>query len=115
MQTLIQNRSFTRIIMLVFASALIILASWRLASTQGLSSRLEETYAFLADSSRTNASTDQSIQTLQERLRANPNDWQSYSRLGMAYLQKARETGDPTYYQKTEQPLDKALSFPADD
>ena len=115
MQTLIQNRSFTRITMLVFASALIIFASWRLASTQGLSSRLEETYAFLADSSRTNASTDRSIQTLQERLRANPNDWQSYSRLGMAYLQKARETGDPTYYQKTEQALDKALSFQADD
>ena len=115
MQTLVQNRSLTRILMLVFASALIILASWRLASTQGLSSRFEETYAFLADSSRTNASSDQSIQTLQERLRANPNDWQSYSRLGMAYLQKARETGDPTYYQKTEQALDKALSFQADD
>jgi tetratricopeptide (TPR) repeat protein len=30
-------------------------------------------------------------------------------------LQKARETGDPTYYQKTEEALEKALSFqPAD-
>jgi tetratricopeptide (TPR) repeat protein len=51
------------------------------------------------------------IQTLQERLRANPNDWQSYSQLGLAYLQKARETGDPTYYQKTEEALDQALAM----
>jgi tetratricopeptide (TPR) repeat protein len=48
---------------------------------------------------------------LQEQLRRNPSDWQSYSQLGLAYLQKARETGDPTYYQKTEAALDKALSL----
>ncbi len=33
----------------------------------------------------------------------------------LAYLQKARETGDPTYYQKTEQALDQALSHQSDD
>ena len=42
-------------------------------------------------------------------------DWQAYSQLGLAYLQKARETGDPSYYQKTQDALDKALSFQPDD
>ena len=116
MQMLTQNRLLNRLVVLVFVTALIIIASWRLTSTQGLSSRLEDAYAYLADSaSRTSASTDKLIQSLQERLRANPNDWQSYSQLGLAYLQKARETGDPTYYLKTEEALDKALSFQADD
>lgn len=116
MQMLTQNRLLNRLILLVFVTALIIIASWRLTSTQGVSSRLDDAYAYLADSaSRTSASTDKLIQSLQERLRANPNDWQSYSQLGLAYLQKARETGDPTYYLKTEEALDKALSFQADD
>ena len=116
MQILSRNRSLNRLVLLVFITALIILASWRLASTQGLSSRLEEVYGYLADSaSRTSASTDKLIQSLQERLRANPKDWQSYSQLGLAYLQKARETGDPTYYQKTEEALDKALALQPED
>ena len=116
MQILTQNRLLNRLVLLVFVTALIIVTSWRLTSTQGLSSRLEDAYVYLADSaSRTSASTDKLIQSLQERLRANPNDWQSYSQLGLAYLQKARETGDPTYYLKTEEALDKALSFQADD
>ncbi len=116
MQILSRNRSLNRLVLLVFITALIILASWRLASTEGLSSRLEDVYGYLADSaSRTSASTDKLIQSLQERLRANPNDWQSYSQLGLAYLQKARETGDPTYYQKTEEALDKALALQPDD
>jgi tetratricopeptide (TPR) repeat protein len=116
MQVLFQNRSLNRIVILVFITILIILASWRLASTQDVSSRLQNVYGYLADSvSRTNASTDKLIQDLQDRLRADPNDWQSYSQLGLAYLQKARETGDPTYYQKTEEALDKALSVQPSD
>ena len=37
-----------------------------------------------------------------ERLRANPRDAQGYALLGLAYQQRARETGDPTYYTKSE-------------
>lgn len=116
MQTLSQNRSFNRVIMLVFITALIIIVSWRLTSSGNLPSRLEEAYSYITDStSRTSASTDAQIQTLQDRLRLNPEDWQAYSQLGLAYLQKARETGDPAYYQKTEGALVKALSFQPDD
>src|SRR5687767_12635145 len=116
MQILSQHRWFYRALLLVFMTVLIVLASWGLASPQGLSARLEETYGYFADSaSRTNASTDTQIRSLQERLQANPNDWQSYSQLGLAYLQKARETGDPAFYQRTEEALEKALSFQPDD
>src|SRR5919201_6093521 len=37
------------------------------------------------------------IRQLQEALQANPRDAQSYALLGLAYQQRARETGDPTY------------------
>jgi tetratricopeptide (TPR) repeat protein len=64
---------------------------------------------------RTGASTDRLIDNLQASLRSKPEDWQAYSQLGLAYLQKARETGDPTYYQKVEEALQKALSLEPDD
>src|SRR5688572_32299956 len=116
MQTLLQNRTSTRVLTLVLATAVVIFLSWRLSSARELSSSLEDVYGYLADSSaRTTASTDTLIQTLQERLRTNPDDWQSYSQLGVAFLQKARETGDPTYYQRTEEALDKGLSLQPSD
>src|SRR5919109_2620071 len=106
MQILTQNRLLNRILILAFITALIILASWALTSTRGLTASLQDVYGYLANSaSRTNASTDERIQSIQEQLRAHPDDWQSYSQLGLAYLQKARETGDPSYYQKMEQAL----------
>src|SRR5215208_4989811 len=116
MQTLLQNKISNRVIMLIFITALLILVSWRLSSAGDLSSHLEDVYGYMVDSSsRTSTSTDSLIQTLQDRRRADPNDWQVYSQLGLALLQKARETGDPTYYQKTDDALDKALSLRADD
>lgn len=55
---------------------------------------------------------DQSIATLQARLEQNGADSESLARLGLAYLQKARETADPTYYGKAEKAL--ANSFDLD-
>jgi tetratricopeptide (TPR) repeat protein len=54
------------------------------------------------------APLDDRIVSLQDQLRANPNDSQAATSLGQAYLQKARETGDPTYYPKAETLFDKA-------
>ena len=116
MQILLQNRPFNRILLLSFSTVLILTLSWRLVPVRDVSSRLSDAYGSLFDSaSRTTTSTDTLIQTLQERLRSNSNDWQSYSQLGLAYLQKARETGDPTYYQKSEEALDKVMALQPDD
>jgi tetratricopeptide (TPR) repeat protein len=46
--------------------------------------------------------TDQVIWDYQERVRQSPDDVQSYAVLGAAYVQKARDTGDPAYYGKAE-------------
>ena len=45
--------------------------------------------------------TDRSIGALQERLRER-SDPRGQTELGLAYLQKARETGDPSYYTRAE-------------
>jgi tetratricopeptide (TPR) repeat protein len=64
---------------------------------------------------RAGSSADRRLAELQGQLQTNPDDWFAYGQLGAAYLQKARETGDPTYYQKAEEALQKTLEHePAD-
>jgi tetratricopeptide (TPR) repeat protein len=55
------------------------------------------------------ATTEQRIESLQARVRANPEDPDGYGRLGLAYLQRARESGDPSFYPKAEGVFRKAL------
>ena len=61
------------------------------------------------------SNTDNQVSTLQERLKQNPADQLAYVRLGAAYLQKARETGDPTYYTKSDEVLQRALKLKPQD
>ena len=49
------------------------------------------------------------IAKLQRELRANRDDVTSLDALGLAYQQRARETGDPTYYTKSDEVLRRAL------
>ena len=51
------------------------------------------------------------IEGLQATLRGAPNDVRSLDLLGLAYQQRARETGDPTYYSKSEGVLKRALAL----
>lgn len=51
------------------------------------------------------------VAQLQSALRENPTDVKSLSLLGLAYQQRARETGDPTYYTKSDGVLRKALAI----
>jgi tetratricopeptide (TPR) repeat protein len=59
-------------------------------------------------------SLDSTIASLQERLRET-DDPRSLASLGVAYLQKARSSADPTYYAKAESALQRSLSILADD
>jgi tetratricopeptide (TPR) repeat protein len=52
--------------------------------------------------------TTQIVHRLQVRLRTNPDDPQSLASLGLEYLQRARETGDPAYYSKADGVLRQA-------
>src|SRR5689334_8130201 len=49
------------------------------------------------------------IAKLQGELRASRDDVNSLDALGLAYQQRARETGDPTYYTKSDEVLRRAL------
>ena len=101
-------------ILLVVAGMVAISWGWALARSTAPSPAQAEDY-FANVASRSGATTDRLIEKLQARLRAAPGDWPAYSQLGVAYLQKARETGDPIYYQKAEAVLQRALSLEPED
>jgi tetratricopeptide (TPR) repeat protein len=48
------------------------------------------------------SANERAISQLQEKLKADPKNPDLNASLGQAYLQKARETGDPSYYTKSE-------------
>jgi tetratricopeptide (TPR) repeat protein len=61
------------------------------------------------------SATDRRIGVLQERLRQQPDDAVSASSLGLAYLQRARESSDPSFVSRAQAALEQALSLnPAD-
>ena len=55
--------------------------------------------------------TDRTIAGMQTRVRKDPSDYLAFTRLGIAYLQKARETNDPSYYGLAEDALNRALAL----
>jgi tetratricopeptide (TPR) repeat protein len=61
------------------------------------------------------ASTASLIADLQSHLRVSPQDEHSYMLLGLAYQQRARETGDPAWYSKSEGVLRRALALDSKD
>jgi tetratricopeptide (TPR) repeat protein len=61
------------------------------------------------------SATDRRISSLQDRLRVQPDDHQSATALGLAYLQRARETSDPSYYARAEGVLNQAIAAAPDD
>ena len=55
------------------------------------------------------------VASLQAQLRRAPRDVHAYALLGLAYQQRARETGDPSYYPRYEGVLQRALALAPDD
>ncbi|MGZ4291304.1 MAG: tetratricopeptide repeat protein [Gaiellaceae bacterium] len=55
--------------------------------------------------------TEAEIAGLQAELRARPHDVKALETLGLAYLQRVRETGDASYYPKADGILREALRF----
>lgn len=60
-------------------------------------------------------STEQVITATQSRLRSSPNDVQALDTLAAAYLQRVRETGDPSWYAKADSLLASALHLSPND
>lgn len=89
--------TFTRFfaLSLVFAATLVSAAS-----------ALQTSPAIAASST-----TDQVIKFYQAKVAKDPEDFFTYDRLSSAYVQKARESGDITYYQLAESGLKKSLEL----
>ena len=66
-------------------------------------------------SSPATGTTQALVERLQATLRQNRGDVHVYDLLGLAYQQRARETGDPAYYSKSEGVLRRALALAPDD
>lgn len=63
------------------------------------------------DAAGRRTSTDTEIETLQSRLTKGKQDPLRLAQLGGAYLQKVRETGNPTYYGKAETVFKRSLAL----
>lgn len=51
------------------------------------------------------------IASLQDRLRRLPTDHQSWAQLGLAYVEQARVTGNPTFYTQADQAIDRSFEL----
>lgn len=58
--------------------------------------------------------TDHLIQFYQQRVSRDPDDFFNYNKLGAAYIQKARETGDIAYYDLAEKAFRRSLELVSD-
>src|SRR5207248_8371454 len=63
----------------------------------------------------TTSNTATYVLRLQDALRAQPDNVQGLGLLGLAYQQRARETGDPAYYTKSAGVLARALRYAPND
>ena len=59
--------------------------------------------------------TSRAIERLAARLAEHPEDGQAYLDLGLAFLQRARETGDPGLYERAGAALERARELRPDD
>lgn len=57
------------------------------------------------------ANLAQAIEALQSRLRRLPKDYVAWAELGSAYVQRSRQTADPSYYPKAEQATARSLDL----
>jgi tetratricopeptide (TPR) repeat protein len=55
------------------------------------------------------------IAAAERRLQRLPNDWTTWAELGLAYVERARTTGDPADYPRAEEALDRSLAVRRDD
>lgn len=52
---------------------------------------------------------DDGIAAAQQRLEDVPGDWTTWASLGVAYVEQARITADPTYYERADGALERSL------
>jgi tetratricopeptide (TPR) repeat protein len=51
------------------------------------------------------------VERARQRLRLVPGDWRTWARLGVAYLDRGRATGDPTFFPRAEEAVRRSLAL----
>ncbi len=67
--------------------------------------------AFMLRANASGPDSDRLIHFYQDHAQRDDTDYSNFDRLGSAYLQKARETGDPVYYDLSEKAYRQALTL----
>lgn len=62
----------------------------------------------------TQAEGNDRVRLLQARLRQAPDDWQAWSSLAVAYLERGRVTADPSWYPRAEGSIQRSLAIRPD-
>jgi tetratricopeptide (TPR) repeat protein len=57
------------------------------------------------------AGAEGAVEDIQARLRSDPRDWRAAALLGLAYLQRSRTTGDPSYAAGAERALARSVAI----
>jgi tetratricopeptide (TPR) repeat protein len=70
---------------------------------------------YRAEPANTTDPLTRSIERAQQRLRDVPGDWQTWAGLGASYVESARITGDPTFYQRAESALKRSQALHPND
>jgi len=110
MQRLKDERFANRVTWILLATLVLMLGHWAWSRWQAPPTPAPTVADYFGDTAaRADASTEAIIANLQTKLKTQPEDWVAHSQLGLAYLQKARETANPAYYLKAEQALTTAL------
>jgi len=116
MRLVIWNSPLPRLTFLLIGAAIGIAAlSWFWTQYRTLPAATQPRDSISSDLGRTSLGTREQVKELQDRLSANTRDWQATSQLGIAFLQLARESADPTYYAKADQALKRALDLEPED
>lgn len=68
-----------------------------------------------APAASTEDTLTRAIEQAQADLRRDPDDAQTWAQLGTAYVEQARITGDPSYYERAQGALDRSMQVQPDD
>ena len=119
-----RRATVARLVLAVVAAALLLTGALNVRAVFGDDDRRawdvdpaaqSEVAALIGGPPRPASPLDAQMLTLQDRLRDRPDDARAAALLGHAYLQAARDTGDPGYYPKAEILFDQALAVDATD
>ncbi len=102
------------VVVVLFASAAVLASTWQSRQPAVTHPAASEVAATDVRPGGVSAA-DRQIGVLQERLRQHPSDQQAAAQLGLAYIQRARETSDPSYLTRADGILHRALSSAPED